>query len=214
MAQTITSRSKGSAKNDEYQILDMRKKIARGYLEGKSQLEIAKDVGCTIQNISYHLGKIREEWLKTLVSDFDERKAKEVAKIDNLEEEAWAAFTRSCQNAETLQTEQDEVVVKIRGEDGLPTGETIVEPGPVTTKRTSRGQAGDPRFLDKIAWCIDMRCKIFGIYKEQGATINQLILNFDDLYGKPDEPNRVEQRLQEIAAGKPTRVVVKAEEDE
>lgn len=188
-----------ASKNDEYQALDLRAKIAKHYLSGKSQAEIGVLIGCSTANISYHLKRIREEWLKRIVQDYNTAKAIEVAKIDRMEELAWASFAKSCEDNIVRQRETERGIRVVKNEDGTTTTELAPSPTSVTSKKISKGQAGDPRFLERIAWCIDYRCKLFGILKEQPTTVNQLILNFDQLYGKPDfTDDPIERRIQAV----------------
>ena len=35
--------------------------------------------------------------------------------------------------------------------------------------KVSKGQAGDPRFLERVCWCVEQRCKILGLYAKDGA---------------------------------------------
>lgn len=186
--------SKRNAKNDEYNILARRKRIAQLYLDGKTQWEIAHEFGVTQALISYELKKIHKEWLGSTLLDFNEAKVKEIAKIDHLEEMAWRSFHRSCEDAVTDHKEVERKlkdVVKVDKGKVTPTGKTAMQVVGDVSKKVTKGQAGDPRFLERVAWCIDQRCKILGVYKESTTTVNQLILNFDDLYGKPaldDDP--------------------------
>jgi hypothetical protein len=82
------------------------------------------------------------------------KSAVELAKIDHLEREYWAAWRDSKEPGEI----------------------TSARPGRVTVKRVSRD--GNPTFLDGVAWCIEQRCKIFGLYtpsKYTSAELDQMI---------------------------------------
>ena len=100
--------------------------------------------------ISYDLKKIQETWRESALIDIDEAKARELAKVDRLEREYWDAWERSCEDAETIRQEGRPPE---EGEKGKP--EKVV--------KTSKGQAGDPRFLAGVQWCIERRCKIIGV---------------------------------------------------
>ncbi len=52
-------------------------------------------MGYTQPQICYDLKIIRKRWMESSVSDFNQRKAEELAKIDNVEREAWVAWTTS-----------------------------------------------------------------------------------------------------------------------
>lgn len=67
------------------QIAKHRKLIAEYYLHGMYQYEIAEEIGLDQATISRDLKAIQKEWLKSTLRDFDELKAQELAKIDDLE---------------------------------------------------------------------------------------------------------------------------------
>lgn len=133
-----------------------RREIAERYLEGKTQAAIAEYLNgragigykLTRQMIGYDLKALQSQWRESALINIDEAKAKELAKIDRLEWEYWIAWERSCADAETIT------------EKGKGTG-TAVQDFEKTIQR--RGQAGDPRFLQGVQWCIDRRCKILGV---------------------------------------------------
>lgn len=128
-----------------------RRRIADLYLQGWLQADIAKSIGVAQSTVSRDLVALHGEWKKSALLDFNEAKARELAKVDRLEREYWEAWQRSCENAETVRQEGSR-----KGDgDGLPPVDKIV--------KTSKGQAGDPRFLQGVQWCIDRRCKILGV---------------------------------------------------
>lgn len=128
------------------QIQNERRAISRRYLAGETQAAIGEKLGFTQQQISYDLKAIQKEWLKSSLIDFNEAKACELAKIDNLEITYWNAWDRSNQAKRTETT-------TVRGEDGQTISVTIKE----------EQLTGDKRFLDGVESCIDKRIKIFGL---------------------------------------------------
>ena len=120
-----------------------RHRIAKMYLEGHIQADIAQEVGVSQSTVSNDLKALQKLWMKSALVDIDKVRAKELAKVDRLEWEYWTAWHRSCEDAETF-TEKD----KIEGKE---------------TIHQRKGQAGDPRFLEGVQWCIDRRCKILGV---------------------------------------------------
>ena len=121
-----------------------RRKIAELYLEGYLQADIADDVGLSQSTVSSDIKALQKEWLASALIDFNEAKAREIAKVDKLEREYYNAWRRSCEDAEQMTQE------------GTPEGIDKV-------KKTSKGQAGDPRFLQGVQWCIERRCKMLGV---------------------------------------------------
>ena len=69
--------------------------VARLYLQGKTQTAIGKALGVTQQQICYDLKIVRKRWLDSSIRNFDEARAQELAKIDRVEAEFWAAWNRS-----------------------------------------------------------------------------------------------------------------------
>jgi hypothetical protein len=114
------------------------------YLQGWLQVDIAQELGINQSTVSRDLKALHKEWLHSALLDYDEAKAQELAKIDRLEREYWRAWERSCEDAETIRQE------------GPPAG-------PEKLVTTAKGQAGDPRFLTGVQWCIEKRCKVLGL---------------------------------------------------
>jgi len=135
-----------------------RRRISELYLQGWLQVDIAAEVGVSQPTVSNDLKAIQKEWVKSTLIDFNEAKAQELAKVDNLERIYHAAWQRSCEDAETATQKQKGSVTKRKDEDGK-----FIAEQPAEVSKTRKGQAGDPRFLVGIQWCIDKRCKIKGI---------------------------------------------------
>lgn len=128
------------------QIARDRRNIADLYLQGWLQADIAKKVKINQSTVSRDLKALHKEWLKDSRLDFDKAKAREIAKIDNLEREYHAAWIRSQKDKEASVTE------KVEGKEARSRAQFRKE-----------GQVGNPRFLEGVQWCIEKRCKIFGI---------------------------------------------------
>ena len=124
--------------------------IADLYLQGATQTAIAEEVKVDQSTVSRDLAALQSEWLESALIDVNEAKANALAKVDRLEREYWDAWERSCEDAETVRMEGKATK---EGEEGAP--ERVV--------KTSKGQAGDPRFLAGVQWCIERRCKIIGV---------------------------------------------------
>jgi len=120
-----------------------RQEVARRYLKGELQAQIAQSFGVSQQQISQDLRAVRALWLAAAVRDFDAARAQELAKIDAVEREYWSAWERSQQDKESEFEEN--------GPKGRRTGSR------------SEGQAGNPAFLDGVLKCIDKRCQILGL---------------------------------------------------
>lgn len=125
------------------QVISDRLEVARLYLEGKWQHEIAKLLGISQQQVSYDLQAIQSQWQDMPVRELSELKAKELAKIDNLERTYWQAWEKSLQPKEVTQTTKEEDKVKVG-------------------KRTEQ-RNGNPSYLSGVQWCIERRCKLCGL---------------------------------------------------
>ena len=127
----------------ETEVLSRREQVARLYLQGNTQSEIAQQFGVSQMQISKDLAVIRSAWLQSAVRDFDAARAGELAKIDEVEREYWAAWKRS--------QEDKEIIFEEHGVKGKRSG-----------SRTE-GQSGNPAFLAGVLTCIERRCAILGL---------------------------------------------------
>lgn len=125
--------------------------ISKLYFEHWPQVAIADKLGLSQQQISYDLKVLYKRWSAESLSTIGDLKARELAKIDNLEREYWEAWRRSCEDKEIDTT-------KAVPDEKEPTKG-------VTKEKTRRveGQAGDPRFLTGVQWCINKRAEIIGL---------------------------------------------------
>jgi hypothetical protein len=145
------------------------------YLQGWLQADIAEEVGVSGATVSRDLKVLQSKWLASALVDFNEAKSQELAKIDRLEREYWHAWARSCENAEQMTQE------------GTPDSVEKV-------KKTSKGQAGDPRFLQGVQWCIERRCKILGVDAPERHEIGE-----PGAFDPAEWKKKAEEQLQHIA---------------
>src|SRR5258707_2774527 len=145
---------RGKHDHDEMALLARRQRVTDAYLRGLTQSKIAAMENVNQGQISRDLAFIREEWKQSALMDFNARKAQELAKIDGLETTAWAAWEKSCKDAEIYHT-------------GVDKGRTGKEGQPLPERqkswKTVKGQFGDARFLERVAWCINRRCELLGL---------------------------------------------------
>ena len=139
-------------------IIERRHLVAQRYLQGEQQFEIAASLGLDRSVISRDLKAMRELWLKQIVEHYDAAKARELAKIAMVEQEAWRSWHRSQEPREITVTEQSE-----GGEVAGPDG-TLVPRSPTRKASIRReGQTGHPAYLTVIQKCIDQRVDILGL---------------------------------------------------
>src|SRR3990167_6975543 len=116
------------------------------YLSGHSQADIGQKIGVSQQQVGKYLRKLQAAWLARLGEGLESVKGRELARLDRLEREYWRAWERSQEDAETVKQ-------KVSGKE--PTAK-------VQAEKVSKGQSGDPRYLQGILGCIEMRLKIVG----------------------------------------------------
>lgn len=139
--------------------------VSRYYLQGKTQPEIAKLVEISQSTVSRDIKVLEEEWQTERVYNINEAKARELARVDILELEYWEGYERSKLDA----------ITRTRTLKELPAGSEQVGGDKLNKKKPKKGgtqqelqevikgQTGDPRFLQGIAWCINKRCEILGV---------------------------------------------------
>ena len=110
-----------------------REKVAQLYLQGQTQRQIAATLGIDQGNVCRDLEAVRKVWLAAAVAAIDQRKAEELARVDQLEATYWTAWDRSQQ------------------------------PRPVPESTVPTPRDGNPAFLVGVKDCIELRCKILGI---------------------------------------------------
>src|SRR5262249_7814662 len=155
---------------DKLAILQRRQRVAEAYLRGLVQWQIAAAKQVDRGTVSRDLKAVRRMWMAAAVMDFNARKAQELAKIDHLEAVAWEAWERSCQNAETLHAETVQGRTRraketITKPDGTVETREVEAPLPDLSRasKTVKGQAGGPRLLVRIGWCVEKRRKRLGL---------------------------------------------------
>ena len=117
--------------------------IAAQYLKGRRQVDIGADLGLSQMVISRDLKEIHKRWRQSSLIDVNEARHQELSRIDELEREYWGAWRRSC-----------EAKTKTRTETGAA--------GSKASRETDQ-MLGNPAYLAGVQWCIERRCKIFGI---------------------------------------------------
>jgi len=179
------SASKTGPKRTPFQREQHLVEIARRYLHGMSQMEIAAELELSQSQISRDLKVLHDRWTKSALVDLNEAKARELARIDNLEREYWDAWRDS--RGERLETNTEQIA-----------GDKTGDRKKVSIKKVKL--EGNPDFLAGIQWCIEMRCKILGIYQPGRASNPLAFIDYSRLN---------DAQLERIAAGEdPLRVLI------
>lgn len=117
--------------------------VADRYLRGWPMSRIADDLGLTIYQVRNDLHALRTRWKRRAEQSAGRLLAKELAKIDFIEAQAWEQWECSTQDSmETVQTtgtESESHTVRVKG------------------------QSGDPRYLQIALQCVDKRCRMLGL---------------------------------------------------
>lgn len=149
-------RGNGQAWHQLIALQDRRRKVASMRCRGMSLQQIreslaAEGIKIDLAQISRDMKTNVEEWKREREASTDEWIARELSRLDVIEEQAWAEWERSKLNAESTKHES--------GSGPM---------GPVDkTVESSDGQCGDPRYLSIIQDCIEKRAKLLGLYKAE-----------------------------------------------
>lgn len=150
---------------------DRYQQVTTLYLRGWTQKQIAAEVGVTQGMISNDLKEIQRRWREETAFNLDEAKGKELARLDELERECWAAWEQS--KSERTKARQE---TGGKGKDGKAT---------VTKASMEKEQRdGNPAFLQAVLSCIDRRCRLLGLDAPTKS----------ELTGKDGKPIEVEQK--------------------
>lgn len=140
------SRKRPQFKRDAVRMNERRQAVARLYLRGQTQHEIAAQVGVDQGTVSRDLAAIQKQWKSSAVAAIDELKAQQLAKVDALERTYWEAWERSCKPRET------NIAKMVDGKGERKEATTHKE-----------GRDGNPKFLEGVLKCIERRCQLLGI---------------------------------------------------
>lgn len=151
------------------------------YLRGVRQMDMAKELGVSISTVERDLQKLRGEWHESANYNFQSAKMEQLAKIDEIERAAWEAYEASRREKRKV-THFDEKV------------------NPRTVTQKDEAGAGDAKWLDKISWCVEQRCKILGFHapKEVAMTHSKIDRPLEEL--SKEELMMIAQRRKADAA--------------
>ena len=132
-------------KRSKAQKIKDREQIAALKLRGRTLQQIADAVGISVMTVRRELKALMGEWQVSAAEDIAAVKARELQKLDALEEEAWREWERS----------KEDWIKKSSKKGGAKSEpETKVETG---------GQCGDPRYLQALLGIQDRRARLLGI---------------------------------------------------
>lgn len=153
-------------KRTKVQIVEDRDFIARHYLRGIAHqriadmliIELKRDYILSRQQIEYDIAEI----VKALELRYKEQIGvylfEQLRKVDELESEAWAAWeaSKKPKKKTTIITKKNQVKVEQGEEPPKDPQDVIIE---------SADQTGDVRYFEKIQWCIELRLRLLGFFR-------------------------------------------------
>ena len=145
-------------------IASRRVRVAELLLQGNTYRQMANELGVkSTKTIFDDVEAIIGDWRKEQKHNVDEWTALELSKIGKIETQAWAAWERSQEDEETVSKKTATVTIKTKTGRG---SESLEVPALTNEEtRTTRGQAGDPRFLTVVLKCVIKRCELLGLDK-------------------------------------------------
>ncbi|MFA9263028.1 MAG: hypothetical protein ACEQSB_06825 [Undibacterium sp.] len=176
---------KGPKRTNE-EILRDRAEIARLHMEGLSQSEIADKIAgirpyvLSIATVGNDLKAVRSEWLSASIDNYEKTSLIELARLDEEESEAWAAWKRSTQPKKRRKER-----TRTGTNDGKPFEEFLEE-------TDTEERDGNPAFLQRLESIRQRRCAILGFPAQQrsndiNAAIDVMIREGYTI-GLPPEP--------------------------
>ncbi len=129
--------------NKKLAILKRRQQVAKLSLQGWTQSAIAEELVVSQPTVSTDLKAIQQQWIESATQDVEVIRAKMMAELELVKEEAWKGWERSLQPTET------DVV------SGQSDNRQM--------RRTRKQQHGNPRFLDIIRNTIAQQAELLGL---------------------------------------------------
>lgn len=165
------------------QLLADRAKVANLYLRGEAIHSIAATMNLTPKAVVSDLRVIRAEWRDSAMFDFGLARQQELARIDMIEAEAWRAWDNSKSPLEMTNTRQRRRDLSFQntgqGDSRMPI-DSISEAYKRSTMRDP-----NPAFLERIAWCVEMRCKILGLLAPQELRHSGNVAQITEIHYQP-----------------------------
>lgn len=173
---------KGNPRNNRAIIERRQQRVGDLYCEWKTQWQIAHILKVSQATVALDLKAIKKKWTECAVMKYGDRKAEEIAKVDHLEALALKSYHRSCRGKVSVKA-LEAAVEKIREDmKGKATGGI---PRRANVDKLPLGP-GDVFFLQLALKCIDLRCRICGLYDEVNVT-NVQVNVWDQLAKGPQE---------------------------
>lgn len=208
---SLTKKQLATLPGHQLTIAERQLEVARHYVAGYVQAEIAARVGVSQQQVSKDIEEVKRRWREMSTITLMEHRAKALDSVDRMEQQCNEAWEKSKADAETKKVTVEKVMRLEEVNESIPVGgkkpkrngggvkvpEMKLVPVRECTEVSVKGQTGDVRFQQQIAWCVEMRLKILGVLEEKKGDVNILNLNWEQLESKVRQqaPDVVEERL-------------------
>ena len=125
---------------------ERRAQVAHLYRRGRTQTEIARELGCNPSQVSRDLGRLRATWMKAIQETTQQLRLMLVAELEEVRYEAWNAYESSCQPRE--------ISASRRREGPIPSGEASIRREPARP---------NPAFLGVARTCTVAKARLLGL---------------------------------------------------
>jgi hypothetical protein len=109
--------------------------------------------------VSKDIAWLNAEWKAAAVRDVDEAKGQELARLEQVEAEAWSAWERSKAERQSSRARKRMGMSPGKAADGTP----LPAPEASETELKKEYRDGNPRFLALVLDCIARRCALLGL---------------------------------------------------
>jgi predicted transcriptional regulator len=179
----------------QHVVFQRRLRVAELAAQGRTQLEIALELGVSQPTICADLNEIHAQWRQAAEAETADRIAREIAMIEQIRRAAWQGWERS-------QQDQERKRVKTTAGPDQDSG--------VKVERTKerRTQSGDSKMLQTALKCSEMILRTLGAFKPKPTPpVNTWDTVLKTLYESQangdaeDHATRIERRVKEMPAG-------------
>lgn len=145
--------------------------VAKLYVRGYTITAIVQEVNAIHKGqytiaysaIDRDIKEIRRRWAQSSIIDFNEAKARELAKLDELEHTYWDAWLKSTKDVKKNTVEQT-------NDTNLPSA--LPNYSRSKAKTVVEERDGNIEFLKGVERCVQERCKLLNLYPDQRITVN------------------------------------------
>lgn len=141
-------------------------KVGEYWIKGKSYRTIAELLGISPAQVGRDLSHARMLWQKSTMATLDALLSAELARIDQVEAEAWRGWARSQQTLK--ETTRERSITSAEDDEG----------GGITDKRSVKKKQhyGDAMFLKIALDCVEKRLKILAAIKEETGESDDIVV--------------------------------------